>query len=98
MGSTVGNVKRGDTDTTWQLNADLTGSTIRVLVRPRSNPTEMIVLPSEILDAESGLISAVTSGLPVGSYDLEVEVTQGIKVYTFPDSGFGSLSINGDLG
>ena len=95
---TLANVKRGDTDTTWKLNMDLTGSTIRVLVRSRSKPVTMTELTSEIVDAENGIVSANTSVLPVGSYDVEVEVMQGPKIYTFPDSGFASLSINTDLG
>ena len=91
------NTKRGDTEVTLKVNMDLTESTVRVLVRPRRS-TGFTVLPSTVTVAAKGTLTAVTSDLPVGLYDLEVEVTQGGKVSTFPDTGYVILSVNADLG
>lgn len=94
----ITNVKRGDSDASWKLNMDLTGSTSRVLARSRVKPETVITLTSEITDATNGIVTAQVSELDVGSYDIEVEVNQFGKTYSFPDKGYGSLSVNADLG
>lgn len=91
------NVKRGDTYTTLYLNSDLTGATLRVPHRvPPSGPVTL--LTGTVSNATAGEVRIDTSTLPVGTYELEVEVTVGGSTDTYPDDGFITLNVNPDLG
>lgn len=96
MSSTT--VKRGDTEVKWRLNMDLTGSTIRVLAVRNGSDLAPNILASNIVDPAGGVVACTVSGLAVGTYRVEVEVTQLGKIVTFPSDGYGTLRIQPDLG
>lgn len=87
-------VKQGDTHPiTLTVNADLTGCTVRVLCRRRGADAP-VVLSATVTNAVNGTIQHTLTGtLPPGPYDLEVEVTRGTEIATFPSSGYASLDV-----
>lgn len=91
-------VKRGDTHLPVVANMDLTGSTVTAFVRPHGTTDEADELAVSVSDASTGLIHIETAALDAGRYDLEVEVTQGSTVVTFPDTGYDLLYVVADLG
>lgn len=90
-------IKQGDTHSIqWKANLDLTGATVRVIARPRTG--EPIVLASTITDAAEGLVSHTLTGtLALGTYKVELEVTDGGQIITFPNNGYASLTVIPDL-
>ena len=92
-------VKRGDThDTLWTANMDLTGATVRLLARYKKDKTVQ-VLPTTISDAAAGEVTHTLTGtLAVGVYEIELEVTQGPLVVTFPNGKYETLNVVQDLG
>lgn len=95
-------VKTGDThDVSWTVNMNLTGCTARLIVRPKPKsglPDAPIVLASSITNAASGEIThRLTGTLLVGDYNVEVEVTGGGEIKTFPNDGFETLHVGPDL-
>lgn len=95
-------VKRGDThQIVEKVNADLTGCTVRWLIRLAGTPVEIPagVLPSTIIDAPNGRVAHQLSGtLPVGDHAYELEITRDGTIQTAPSVGFGRLSVKPDLG
>lgn len=90
------NTKRGDTEVTIRLNADLTGSTVKVLTTVSGVPT---ILPSTVPTPSTGEVVFQTSTLLAGTYPLEVEVTTALgKIATFPSKGYVVLVVGDDLG
>lgn len=91
-------VKHGDKhDITWTVNGDLTGATVRLLARSQAGVTTE--LACTVTDAENGEIThTLTGSLEVGTYRVEVEVTKDGKVTTFPSDGYGTLTVQRDLG
>lgn len=90
-------VKTGDTHPVqWRANMDLTGSTVRLVAKPRrGNP---IVLACTVTDATDGLVTHTLTGtLAEGSYSVELEVTAGSEVVTFPNDGYTTLTVIADL-
>lgn len=93
-------IKYGDTDpTTWTaVGMDLTGCTVRLMARDRAARATPIELPTVIIDHPGGVVEWTPDGLlPVGSYEVELEVTRGTLVVTFPNDGFGRLTIAPDI-
>lgn len=91
-------VKRGDTEVRWRLNMDLTGATARVLASRNGSDASANILASTIPDPAGGIVAATVSGLAVGNYRVEVEVTQLGKIATFPSDGYATLHVLADLG
>lgn len=79
-------VKHGDKyPITFTANMDLTGSTVRLIVTPTSGTA--IVLSASVTNAVGGVVTHTLDGtLPVGAYKVELEVTQGGSIVTFPTS------------
>lgn len=92
-------VKHGDrgTVTTWTANVDLTGSTV-VLVASLVTGGPLITLSSSITDATHGVVTHITDGtVPVGTYNVELKVTQGGLPVWFPNIGYETLIVNPQL-
>ena len=92
-------IKYGDTaPTTWVAEGmDLTGCTVRFLARPRPRGA-MIELPATITDPPAGAAEWSPAGeLKVGVYDIELEVTGGALIATFPSDGFVTLAVAEDI-
>jgi hypothetical protein len=78
---------------------DLTGATVRVLaVSARGVGNDTIELASSISVAVEGtVVHQLTGTLPVGPYNVEVEVTQGSVVTTAPSAGYATLKVVADI-
>lgn len=89
-------VKRGDQHPiTFNVNADLTGSTVRLLCKGRT----LTVLDTTVTDAAEGVVTHDLDGtLAVGAYLLELEITQGDTIVTAPTNGYTRLTVKPDLG
>ena len=90
-------VKAGDTSPIqWKANADLTGATVRLIAKlPDGDPVE---LDAVVTDASEGLITHTLTGtLAPGEYYVELEVTQGSAIATFPNDGYSILTVTADL-
>lgn len=90
-------IKSGDTHPIrWRVNMDLTVATVRLIVSPRTGAP--IVLESTISNPTEGEVQHVLTGdLPVGSYRVEVEVTAGEEIATFPNNTYATLTVIPDL-
>lgn len=80
----------------WNVNMNLTSATVRVLARrPGCAP---VVLVADVTDAEEGLITHTLTGTLVpGTYQVEVEVTSGGEIVTFPNDGYAELKVVHDI-
>ena len=91
------NAKRTDTEATWIANIDLTGaSSVKLFARTQGTAT-VVELTTTVVDAETGEVAGVVSGLAVGRYEVELEVVTGGKTIHFPDGGFELLVITDHL-
>lgn len=81
---------------TWVLNMNLTGATVKAFVQGTTG--DPIELPASIVNAAKGQVSVTTSSLDVDKYKLEIEVTSGGVISTFPDEKYASLVVYQDLG
>lgn len=90
-------VKQGDRyPTYWHVPADLTGSTVRLIARRGANPAQ--VLASTVVNAQGGVVQHVLTGtLTVGTYAVELEITQGANIITAPTDSFENLRVIADL-
>lgn len=90
-------VKAGDTHAVqWKANMDLTGATVRLVAKPRTGVP--LVLTSTVTDAEEGVVShTLTGALPKGTYQVELEVTKGVEIITFPNNTYAQLTVIPDL-
>lgn len=90
-------VKHGDKyPTTWTANMDLTGAAVRLIAR--KNGGDPIVLPVTVSDPTDGIVTHTLTGtLDVGSYHVELEVTLGEEVITFPNDTYERLIVVRDL-
>lgn len=80
----------------WKANMDLSGATVRIIAKPRVG--DPVVLASTIADAAEGLVSHQLDGtLATGTYKVELEVTDGGEIITFPNNGYSSLTVVPDL-
>lgn len=101
-------MKRGDTAPSLRATlrnpdgtaVDLTGATVRFLMRDRTSGT-VRVGSAAIVTAASGIVqydwqSADTA--TAGTYDAEFEATfPGGKIETFPNNGFFQVVLQGDI-
>lgn len=89
-------IKETDSEIVLRVNADLTGSTVRVVVR--SDATSVSEdLPCVITDHARGRITVDTSDVIIGTYDMEVEQNQGGKLFHYPNRGYDKLIAQADL-
>jgi len=79
---------------------DLTGTTVRVLaVRDDDASKTVITLASAIGVAVNGTVThQLTGTLPVGTYSVVVEVTEGGVITTSPSAGYVALQVTDGLG
>ena len=97
-------VKHGDQyPVTFTANGDLTGSTVRLLARIRYTTGDPILLGSTVTDPAGGVVTHdLTGTLEAGTYDVELEVTRGGEVFTFPNgdgkNAYETLTVVDDLG
>lgn len=91
-------IKAGDTHAVqWKANMDLTGVTVRLVAKPRKGG-EPIILASSITDAVEGVVSHTLTGtLATVTYNIELEVTKGVEVITFPNNTYAQLTVIPDL-
>lgn len=91
-------VKFGDKyPTYWTVDADLTGTTVRLLARRRANPA--IELACSIVNpATAGEVEHMLDGtLPIGTYAVELEITKGLDVITAPTDRYENLRVIASL-
>lgn len=91
-------VKAGDTHAVqWKANMNLTGATVRLVAKPRKTSIP-VVLESSVADPAEGVVSHTLTGtLPVDTYQVELEVTVGGEIITFPNNTYASLTVIPDL-
>lgn len=90
-------VKEGDRHPiSWKANMDLTGSTVRLIVEGAdSAPT---ILASTVSNPTEGEVTHNLTGLlPIGRYRVELEVTTGAEIVTFPNDQYARLDVIPDL-
>ena len=87
-------VRHGDKHPiTLTVNTDLTGATVEAHMR-RQNTTALIPFPVTVTNPPEGELTHTLAGdLPVGVYELEVEVTTGDEVRTYPSQGSQTLRV-----
>jgi len=98
-------VKEGDThdlvlgvNTLAGVDVDLTGATVRILIRPRGTTDPGQVLTASVTDAAAGEVTHALTGLiPHGAYDLEIEITQGGRITTTPTDGYVTFVVVDDI-
>jgi hypothetical protein len=90
-------VKQNDKHpTTWKVNMSLVGATVRLLA---SKSGTTIPLACTITDVANGVVTHVLDGTLVpGIYRVELEVTRGAEIITFPNGGYEELKVVKDLG
>ena len=76
---------------------DLAGATVRVLARPVGGG-DFIVLTSALGAGTGTVTHTLTGTLAVGSYSIEVEVTQSGAIITAPSAGYANLTVVPNLG
>lgn len=88
-------VRQGDRyDITLQLNADLTGATVRANMRRQYGDDTLIPFDVEVTDPGNGIITHTLTGtLEPDTYLLEVEVTRDDEIITFPTDGATRLRV-----
>jgi hypothetical protein len=99
-------VKFGDTHTvTFTVKdsagvpVDLSGATIRVLAVLDGDADQTTIVLASALGGGTGEVTHTLTGtLPVGTYSIEVEVTQGGTVISAPSAGYATLQVVAGLG
>jgi hypothetical protein len=89
-------IKETDTYLPVSVNADLTGSSVRVVVRP-SGTLVSSDLPNTVTDAPNGEIRITTTELAVGVYELEIEQNQAGTLAHYPNRGYDLIIVGDDL-
>lgn len=78
-------------------NKDLTGTTFRLLARKKGSKTPIVL--NAIATSNLGEVEHTLTGtLAVGVYEVELEVTDGGEIMTFPNGGYETLRIVDDIG
>ena len=93
------NIKQGDVfPVVFTVNHDLTGATVRLIVRHLTRDGTLEVLPSEITDPALGKVEIELDGTwDIGRHFIELEVTQAGEIRTAPTDGTYVLRIVPDL-
>lgn len=88
-----------ETDSVAQfgIGANLTGSTVRVLVRP-SGSKVFEELPSTITNVAKGYISVDISSLVEGVYEIQIEQDQAGVLAHYPNKGFDLIIVGENFG
>lgn len=89
-------VKSGDTDVvSWRANADLAGATVRLIAKASDQPP--VSLDAVLGDGIGVVRHHLTGLLPVGTYQIELEVIRDGVTTTFPNEGYATLTVAADL-
>ena len=93
------NIKQGDVQPiTFTVNHDLTGATIRLIVRHGDRDGEFELLDSTITDAAEGVVVYTTDGTwELGRHYLELEIAQGGEIRTAPTDSVYIIRVLADL-
>lgn len=108
MGQII-NIKRGDTKGIFVdtlkvdgVAVDLTGATVRFLMRRTSKPAKSVNQAAAITSPTTGDVQYQPVAQDIdteGAYEQEWEVTfQSGKILTFPNGDFNTVNIRRDLG
>ncbi|WP_311257322.1 hypothetical protein [Microbacterium sp. WCS2018Hpa-9] len=92
-------VKQGDQfPVTFTVNHDLTGATVRLLVRHLTRTGDLEELPHTVTDAATGTITHNLDGTwALGRHYIELEITQAGEIRTAPTDGYYVIRIEPDL-
>jgi len=90
-------IKETDTYLPVSVNGDLTGSTVRVVVRPAIEGALSQDLPSTVTDYLAGDIRITTTTLTTGVYELEIEQNQAGVLAHYPNRGYDFIVVGDDL-
>lgn len=92
-------VKQGDKfPVTLTVNHDISGATVRLIVRHLSREGVFKELDHTVADAENGVITHTLDGTwAVGKHYLELEITQAGETRTAPTTGQCVIRIDRDL-
>lgn len=71
-------------------------ATVRVLAKKGTEAT--VVLAASVGGDPGTVVHTLTGTLPAGTYQVEVEVTQGGAITTAPTTGYETLIVEPDLG
>lgn len=96
-------VKRGDSEALVDIRAggiaqDLTGATLRAVVKNKATGADVMTTVTPSGPPVAGRVAIATAALDVGDYLVEIEVTIGGKLATFPSRGQLLLRVTADLG
>lgn len=98
-------VKHGDThditftvrDEALNTTVDLTGATAKLHAQLNTGGT-IHVLDADVTDPKQGQVTHTLDGtLPVGCYDVEIELERNGQITTTPTDGFETLTVRPDL-
>lgn len=92
-------VKQGDKfPVTFTANHDITGATVRLIVRHLTREGEFELLDHTVADAPNGVVTHTLDGTwAIGRHFLELEITQAGETRTAPTSGQCVIRIDPDL-
>lgn len=92
-------VKQGDIfPVTFTVNHNISGATLRLIVRHLSRDGELEVLNHSVTDALNGVVTHTLDGTwAVGRHFLELEIVQAGEKRTAPTSGQCEIRIEPDL-
>lgn len=93
------NIKQGDKlPVTFTVNHDLTGATVRLIVRHLTRTGVLEDLPHTVVDPGAGKVELDLDGTwEVGRHFVELEISQGGEVRTAPSDGFYVIRVVEDL-
>lgn len=92
-------VKQGEKfPVTLTANHDITGATVRLIVRHLTRDGAFEVLPHTVTDAANGEVAHALDGTwAIGRHFLELEITQAGETRTAPSNGQCIIRIDPDL-
>lgn len=93
------NIKQGDKlPITFTVNHDLTGTTVRLIVRHGTPTGTLEALAHTVTDAADGKVEYLLDGTwGLGRHYIELEVSQAGEIRTAPTDGFYVVRIVEDL-
>lgn len=93
------NIKQGDNfPVTFTANHNITGATLRLIVRHLTRDGAFEVLPHTVTDAANGEVAHTLDGTwAIGRHFLELEITQAGETRTAPSTGQCVIRIDPDL-